>query len=69
MNNINYFFRKHIEKCQKELHDFETNKSKDVREDLRVKTRKYIDEANNFFNSINAESYSDFEGFNKKSKI
>lgn len=48
MNNINYFFRKHIEKCQKELHDFETNKSKDVREDLRVKTRKYIDEANNF---------------------
>ncbi|WP_304332593.1 M48 family metallopeptidase [Brachyspira innocens] len=68
MNNINYFFRKHIEKCQKELHDFETNKSKDVREDLRVKTRKYIDEANNFFNSINAESYSDFEGFNKKIK-
>ena len=68
MNAINYFFVKHIEKCQKELHDFETNKFKEVREDLRVETRKYIEEINNFLRSINAESFTDFNGFNSKIK-
>ena len=68
MSVINYFFEKHIERCKKELEDFDNNKFKDVREDLKVGTRKQINEANNFFNSINAESYTDFEGFNKEIK-
>ena len=68
MSVINYFFEKHIDRCKKELEDFDNNKFKDVREDLKVGTRKQINEANNFFNSINAESYTDFEGFNKEIK-
>ena len=65
---INYFFEKHLERCKKELEDFEKNKFKDVREDLRVETRKYIEEINNFLSSISAESYTDFNGFNSKIK-
>ena len=68
MSIINYFFEKHIERCKKELEDFEKNKFKDVREDLRVETRKYIEEINNFLSSINAESYTDFNVFNSKIK-
>ncbi len=68
MSVINYFFEKHIEKCKRELEDFEKNRLKEVREDLRVETRKYIEEINNFLSSINAESYTDFKGFNSKIK-
>ena len=68
MSVINYFFEKHIERCKKELEDFEKNKFKDVREDLIVETRKYIEEINNFLSSISAESYTDFNGFNSKIK-
>ena len=69
MQLINYFFEKHIEKCKKELENFENNKFKEVREDLRVETRKYLEEINNFLSGINAESYTDFQGFNNKIKI
>lgn len=68
MNTINYFFGKHIEKCRKELHDFETNKFKDVREDLKAETEKCLEKANNFLSSIKYENYTDFEGFNKEIK-
>ena len=68
MSIINYFFEKHIERCKKELENFENNKFKEVREDLRVETRKYIEEINNFLRSINAESFTDFNGFNSKIK-
>ena len=69
MQLINYFFEKHIERCKIELEDFERNIFKDVREDLRVEMRKYIEEINNFLSSINAESYTNFQGFNNKIKI
>lgn len=68
MSIINYFFEKHIERCKKELENFENNKFKEVREDLKVETRKYIEKINNFFSSIDAESGTDFNGFNKKIK-
>ncbi|MEI0478994.1 tetratricopeptide repeat protein, partial [Brachyspira pulli] len=68
MSIINYFFEKHLERCKKESENFENNKFKEVREDLRVETRKYIEEINNFFSSINAESFTDFNGFNSKIK-
>ena len=68
MSIINYFFEKHIERCKKELENFENNKFKEVREDLRVETRKYIEEINNFLRSINSESFTDFNGFNSKIK-
>ena len=68
MSVINYFFEKHIERCKKELGNFENNKFKEVREDLRVETRKYIEEINNFLRSINAESFTDYNGFNSKIK-
>ncbi|MEI0608290.1 tetratricopeptide repeat protein, partial [Brachyspira pulli] len=57
-----------LERCKKESENFENNKFKEVREDLRVETRKYIEEINNFFSSINAESFTDFNGFNSKIK-
>ena len=65
---INYFFEKHLERCKKELGNFENNNFKEIREDLIVETRKYIEEINNFLSSINAESYTDFNGFNSKIK-
>ena len=68
MSVVNYFFEKHIERCKKELSDFDNNKFKDVREDLKLGTRKQINEAEIFFNSIQPESYTDFEGFNKEIK-
>ena len=42
MSVINYFFEKHVERCKKELEDFEKNRFKDVREDLRAETKQYV---------------------------
>ena len=65
---INYFFEKHIERCKKELKDFEINKFKDVREDLKAETRKYLEEINNFLIYINTESYTHLNSFNSQIK-
>ena len=40
MSVINYFFEKHIERCKKELENFEKNKFKDIREDLKAERYK-----------------------------
>ena len=64
MSIINYFFEKHIERCKKELENFENNKFKDIREDLKAEAKQYINGAKNFFGSIDAENYSDFNKFN-----
>ena len=68
MSVINHFFKNNIERCKKELKDFEINKFKDVREDLKTETRKYLEEINNFLDSINTENYTDFKNFNKEIK-
>ncbi|MEI0566034.1 tetratricopeptide repeat protein [Brachyspira pulli] len=68
MSIINYFIEKHIERCKKELEDFENNQFKYVREDLIVETRKYLEGINNFLTAINIESFTDLNGFNKKIK-
>ena len=64
MSIINYFFEKHIERCKKELENFENNRFKDIREDLKAEAKQYINGAKNFFGSIDAENYSDFNKFN-----
>ena len=61
---INYFFEKHLERCKKELENFENNRFKDIREDLKAEAKQYINGAKNFFGSIDAENYSDFNKFN-----
>ena len=61
---INYFFEKHLERCKKELENFENNRFKDIREDLKAEAKQYINGAKNFFGSIDAENYSDFYKFN-----
>ena len=68
MSVINHFFKNNIERCKKELEDFENNQFKYVREDLIVETRKYLEGINNFLTAINIESFTDLNGFNKKIK-
>ena len=64
MSVINYFFEKHVERCKKELEDFEKNRFKDVREDLRTETKQYINGAKTFLDGIDAGGYSNFNQFN-----
>ena len=66
MSIIKYFFEKHIYRCKGESKDFENNKFNEVREDLKLETRKCIEEINNFLSGIDAESYTDFNSFNNK---
>ena len=68
MSVINYFFEKHIERCKRELENFENNKFKEVREDLRLETRKHIEKISNFLSSINSKNYTDYNVFNNKIK-
>ena len=53
MSVINHFFKNNIERCKKELKDFEINKFKDVREDLKTETRKYLEEIKTFNDELN----------------
>ena len=64
MSVVNYFFEKHIERCKKELEDFEKNRFKDVREDLRAETKQYVNGAKTFLDGIDAGGYSNFNQFN-----
>lgn len=61
MESINYFFKKHIEKCQKKLKNI-SNYIKDL------KDKEYIENANKYLENIDVENFkeaNDFYEFNK----
>ncbi|MEI0516596.1 hypothetical protein [Brachyspira murdochii] len=58
----NYFFLRHIKECKRKLKDFDKPKI------LKNQAKKYIDDFNNFLDSIDTENYSDFDDFNSRVK-
>ena len=64
----NYLFNKYIEGCKIRLESFEDEEIGDLRKDLRKEAKQIIADASDFFDSIDALNYSDFDDFNSKIK-